>query len=174
MVGWCAGQRRPEVEGPARSSGADLTTPIKYTYDNLIDKAFTKDQIFELKRRVAAFCNNNKAKKKKGEDGYDPAYKYDYIFDTIVHNVNALTLYAGLDLVGDEMSHAHQGHGETNTGLVVSSEQTIRGMQSVIVTDVDRFSRAPTSTDISVNKRRTWIELAKDHEAVGKNSWQFC
>jgi hypothetical protein len=28
-------------------------------------------------------------------DGYNPFSKYDFIFDTIVHNVNAVTLLAG-------------------------------------------------------------------------------
>ena len=90
-------------------------------------------------KRVVKLCNNVTAKK-KDEEGYEPAYKYDYIFNTIVHNTNAITLYASLDLSGDETSFPHQGHGETGTGLVaaVKGKPAIsKGMQSVIVSDAE-------------------------------------
>ena len=99
-------------------------------YDETIDSAFTKSRWLEIKRVV----------KKRGEEGYDPAYKYDYVFNTVVHNTNCLTLYASLDLVGDESSYAHQGHGETDTGLVslIRNKPSVsKGMQTVIVSDVE-------------------------------------
>ena len=46
-------------------------------YDADISNAFTKSRWLEIKR-VYKLCNNLLAKK-KGEDGYDPAYKYDYL-----------------------------------------------------------------------------------------------
>lgn len=107
-------------------------------YDKHIDNSFTKTRWLELKR-VVKLCNNLTAKK-KGEDGYDPAYKYNYIFDTIVKNVNALSLYACLDLCGDETTFGHQGHGESESGLlkqIKGKPGITKGMQTVIVSDVD-------------------------------------
>ena len=108
------------------------------SYDEHIDKAITKTRWLEMKR--VAKLNNNVAAKKRGEEGYDPAYKYDYVFDTLVHNTNALTLYAELDQCGDETSYAHEGHGEPESGLVslVTGKPGIsKGMQTVIVSDVE-------------------------------------
>ncbi|KAG7366540.1 hypothetical protein IV203_029210 [Nitzschia inconspicua] len=53
--------------------------------------------------------NDNKTVKKKGEEGYEPAYKYDFIFDVVCHNVRVITDTASLDLCGNELSWAHQG-----------------------------------------------------------------
>ena len=109
-------------------------------YDKYIDSAFTKSRWLELKR-VTKLCNNLTAKK-RDDVGYDPAYKYDYIFDTIVHNVNALTHHACLDLCGDETTFGHQGFGEPGSGLltkVMGKPGITKGMQTVIVGDVDRI-----------------------------------
>ena len=102
-------------------------------------KAITKTCFLELKR-VWKLCDNKDPKNKKDHPKYNPCYKYDSIFDTIVHNVNAITLYAGLDLVGDESSFAHQGYGEAGAGnvfTVLNKPSVSKGMQSVIVTDVE-------------------------------------
>jgi len=40
------------------------------------------------------------------------------IFKTIVHNVNALSLYANPDQCGDEMSYGFKGWGEPDSGVV--------------------------------------------------------
>ena len=52
-------------------------------------------------KRCYKFCDNDLAPK-RGEPGYDPAYKYDYAWKSLVHNVNALTYSADLDQCGDE------------------------------------------------------------------------
>ena len=112
--------------------------PTSTSYDKLIDRAFTKTRWLELKR-VVKLCDNGSAKK-RGEDGYNPAYKYDYIFDTITHNTNALTLYASLDLSADETSCAHQGYGEAGSGICVKvrgKPHVNKGMQTVIVSDAE-------------------------------------
>ena len=54
-------------------------------------------------KRTIKLCNNNSAPK-RGENGYDLAYKYDYTYHTIIDNLNALTLRAELDLCSDEMT----------------------------------------------------------------------
>ena len=109
-------------------------------FDKLINKSFTKTRWLELKR-VTKLCNNLTAKK-RGQDGYNPAYKYDYIFNTIIHNVNALTLRACLDLCGDETTFGHQGFGEPDSGLlskILGKPGITKGMQTVVVCDVDRI-----------------------------------
>ena len=112
--------------------------PGSKSYDPDIARAFTKTRWLEIKRCIK-LCNNLTAPKKK-EEGYNPAYKYDMIFDTIVHNVNALTLCANPDLCGDETSCGHQGFGEPGTHLVynVKGKPNItKGMQTVMLSDVD-------------------------------------
>jgi hypothetical protein len=105
-----------------------------------ITRAFTKQRWLMLKR-VYKLCYNDKAKK-KGEPGYDPAYKYDFIFNTIISNVNAITKYACQDLCGDETTYAHEGYGEKDTALVkriLNKPGVTRGGQVVLVCDVDRI-----------------------------------
>ena len=58
------------------------------------------DSITQIKRTIK-LCDNNLAPK-RGENGYGPAYKHDYIYLTIIDNLNALTLRAELDLCGDQ------------------------------------------------------------------------
>ena len=126
------------------SKGAILRRFDKRTdnsaYDKLIDAAFTKTRWLDLKRCVK-LCDNGQVKK-RGEEGYDPAYKYDYIFKVICHNVNAITAEASLDLCGDETTFGHQGYGEADSGLLVSVKgkpKITKGMQSVIISDYDRI-----------------------------------
>eukprot|EP00957_Ditylum_brightwellii_P052695 3994648-Ditylum_brightwellii.AAC.1 len=61
-------------------------------------------------------CNNDTTKKKE-EDEYNPAYKYDYLFDVICHNANAIRCYADLDLCGDKTTFGHNGYGEPGPGI---------------------------------------------------------
>jgi hypothetical protein len=41
------------------------------------------------------------------------------IFQTIVHNTNAITKYADLDQCADETTYAHEGYGEPGNDLVL-------------------------------------------------------
>jgi hypothetical protein len=41
--------------------------------------------------------------------GYDPAYKYDYLFNTMFYDLNAVTKYVDLNQCGDETTCAHNG-----------------------------------------------------------------
>ena len=108
------------------------------SYDPDISKAMTKSRWLEIKRTIK-LCNNLTAKK-RGEDGYNPAYKHDMTFKTIVHNVNAISLYANPDQCGDETSYGFQGWGEPASGLVYlinNKPEITKGMQTVITSDVD-------------------------------------
>ena len=112
--------------------------PDSKAYDPDICQAFTKSRWLELKRTVK-LCNNPTSPK-KGHEDYDPAYKYDFIFKTLFHNVNALSLYACPDQCGDETTFGHQGHGEQGAGLVkyIKNKPGItKGMQMAMCSDVD-------------------------------------
>jgi hypothetical protein len=132
-------------DGVRGGSGGALFRRFKKTkyntsYDPLISKAFTPSRFLELKR-VYKLCNNVAAPK-KGEPGYDPAYKYDFIYKVICHNVNAITDTCGLDMCGDETSWGHQGFGESGTGVVgqiLGKPGISKGGQTVILSDVDRL-----------------------------------
>jgi hypothetical protein len=115
-------------------------TKYNVAYDPLINKAFSKTRWLELKR-VYKLCNNLIAPK-KGDKDYDPSYKYDMIYKTVVHNTNAITATVGLDMGGDETSFGHQGFGEPDSGVIaqiIGKPGICRGGQTVIVSDVDRL-----------------------------------
>ena len=90
--------------------------------------------------------NDNATSPKRGEAGYDPAYKYDYAFKVIIENCNAFTEKADLDLTGDETTFAHNSYGEPNSGLVsrvIGKPNVTKGMQTVLVCNAYRnHSRA--------------------------------
>jgi hypothetical protein len=107
-------------------------------YCAYIANAFTKTRWLQLKRVIK--LNNNANIKKKGNDGYEPAYKYDMIFDVIISNVNYLTKEAALDMCSDETTYAHEGgYGEVDSGLIMGKPGVTRSGQIVIVNDVGRI-----------------------------------
>ena len=61
-------------------------------------------------------CHNNIAPK-RGDDDYDPAYKYNLIYKTIVHTCNGVTKYADQNQVIDKSIWEHVGYGEAGSGL---------------------------------------------------------
>jgi hypothetical protein len=109
-------------------------------YDEATVLSMHKTRWLELKRTVK-LCNNLTSPK-RGEPGYNPAYKYDLIYDVLVHNTNAITKRAGLDLCGDETSWAHQGFAEKGTGVtsnIIGKPGVSKGGQTVLVSDTDRI-----------------------------------
>ena len=92
-------------------------------------------------KRVMKLCNNHTAIKNKGQEGYEPAYKFDYMMKTIVHNTNVLTREAELDLCGDETTWGFMGYGEAGTDLVsgIKGKPGVsRGGQIVLVSNASR------------------------------------
>jgi hypothetical protein len=90
--------------------------------------------------RENKLCDNDLAPK-RGETGYDPAYTYDYIFCTIIDNLNSLTGRAELDLCGNETTYGHMGCGELGSGLVariMGKPGISKGGQIVLVSDASR------------------------------------
>ena len=103
-------------------------------FDEYCDNALGYERWVQLKRIMK--LNNNDLAKKKGEDGYNPAAKYDLIYDVITSNVRAITKNAELDLTGDETTWAFQGYGEKGAKVVyrvMGKPGVTKGGQTVIV-----------------------------------------
>ena len=103
------------------------------TYDRDITEALTHTRFLQLKR-MYKLCDNDKSPK-KDQPGYDPAYKYDYIYKVLIHNVNEITETADLDLCGDETTWAHMGYGEAGTSIlcrIMGKPGVTKGGQTVI------------------------------------------
>jgi hypothetical protein len=111
-------------------------------------------------KRTFKLCDNERAPK-RDQPGYDPAYKYDYLFRTIIYNLNAVTKSADLDQCGDETTFAHNGYGEPNSGLlsrVMGKPGVTRGGQIVLLSDVGR------------NRPRAYLHRHKIHPAYPKTT----
>jgi hypothetical protein len=76
------------------SDGAILrrfkNTDDNTAYDSHIADAFTGTRWLELKR-VMKLCYNGCPESDKSHPSYNPAYKFDYIYKVLLHNVNAVT-----------------------------------------------------------------------------------
>eukprot|EP00957_Ditylum_brightwellii_P210743 15365340-Ditylum_brightwellii.AAC.1 len=108
-------------------------------YDDVMAMSMSYIHFLQIKctRKI---CNNDSAKKKK-EDGYNPAHKYNYIYDTIFPNVNAFTCYVDLDLCGDVATFEHNNYEEPGSGLVgqVRDKPSItKGGQIILIFGVSR------------------------------------
>ena len=102
----------------------------------LIADTMSYERFKEIKRVLK--LNNNAAAAAKGTDGYDPASKLRLIYDVMVRNSNALTLYAEADMCVDETSWANGGFGPLNKKI--KNKPGVRaGGQAVIGTDATRF-----------------------------------
>ena len=105
-------------------------------YDNEIFTGMSHRRWLQVKR-VKKLCNNDVAPK-KGEEGYNPCYKYDYIYKVIVHHGNQLSKRSELDITGDETSWATASPGEAGvgvTGMIMGKPGVLKGGQTVIVSD---------------------------------------
>ena len=69
-------------------------------YSEEIDNVMTATRYSQLKLSMK-LCHNSSAPKREDE-GYDPAYKYDLIYKTNVHDCNGFTLYTYQNQVIDE------------------------------------------------------------------------
>jgi len=110
-------------------------------YDIDIANTMTLTRFHQIKR-VIKLNNNLTAAKSSDEPGYDPAYKLAKLFDVLVHNTNAVTKTADLDLCGDESTWGFMGYGERGSGLVsgiVGKPGVSRGGQFVLVSDAYSF-----------------------------------
>jgi hypothetical protein len=77
----------------------------------------------------------------KGDEGYNPGYKFDYIFKCIINDINELSHSSDPNLCGDETTWVHNGFGEAGTGLltrVMGKPGVTKGGQIVLVSDAYR------------------------------------
>ena len=105
-------------------------------YDDAVYDSLTHRRWLQIKR-VEKLCNNDVCPK-RGEEGYDPMYKYDYIYKCIIHNLNELSKRAELDLMGDETSWATASPGEAGAGVtyrVPNKPGVSKVWQTVIISD---------------------------------------
>ncbi len=108
--------------------------------DTLCQGAMSLHRWSQLKRIMK--LNNNDTSKKRGETGYNPASKYDFIYEVITSNVRALTKNAELDLTGDETTWGFQGYGEKGAKVVYrvkGKPGVTKGGQTVIVCASNRI-----------------------------------
>ena len=81
----------------------------------MIAKSMTLTRFGEIKRSMK--LNFNETAPKRGQPGYNPAYKYDLIYKTMVDNTAAITKYADDNQTVNETTWGHAGYGEKGTGL---------------------------------------------------------
>jgi hypothetical protein len=106
-------------------------------YDLDIAASMTHTCWLQIKA-IIKLCDNDLSPK-RGEEGYCPAYKYDYLFNCIIKNLNATTAQADLDQCGDETTCGHASYGETKSGLlthIMVKPGVAREMQIVMLCDV--------------------------------------
>lgn len=109
-------------------------------FDELTYNALTNTRFLQLKR-TQKLCDNASAPQ-RGEEGYDPCYKYAMIYDAVVSNTNSMTEKGGLDAGADETSWANMGFGEKGAGTVgriVGKPGITKGGQDVLFCDRDRI-----------------------------------
>jgi hypothetical protein len=127
--------------------------PTDSDYDDGVYNAMSYTRFLQIKRMYK--LNNNFLAPQRNQPGYDPAYKYDMIYKTTIHNVNWVTKKAGLDQCGDETTWGFGGYGEPGSGLVariLGKPGITKGGQTVIISDVDRL------------RPRAYIHRHKRHE----------
>jgi hypothetical protein len=108
-------------------------------YDPDVAASMTHTRWLQIKR-IIKLCDNDLSPK-RGEEGYCPAYKYDYLFKCLISNLNAITKQADLDQCGDETTCGHAGYGEPKSGILThikGKPGVTRGMQIVMLADVHR------------------------------------
>jgi hypothetical protein len=124
--------------------GADAATYRRWkyndsAYDAKIAGATTHTRWLQIKQCIK-LCDNE-VEPKRGEPGYNPVYKYDYLFKVLISNINELSAKADADLYGDETTISVNAFGESGCDLikrVKGKPGVTKGAQIVLVSDVHR------------------------------------
>ena len=96
----------------------------------------------EIKRFIKWWKNTEA--RKRGEVGYDPAYKFDLPYRVLVDNTNAIITKADDDLTFDETSWPHYGYGEAQSGIcgrLSQNKKIVNGDQTVIWINAYQYVR---------------------------------
>jgi hypothetical protein len=111
-----------------------------FTRDDDICDSMTYTRYCEIKCSMK-LCHNGSSPQ-RGEPNYDPAYKYDLIYRTIIHNCNAITKFADENQTVDETTWGFSGYGEAGSGIQgrLRAKKVPKGGQTVIIrSDSGRF-----------------------------------
>lgn len=127
--------------------GRPSTLPARWKtddarFDPLIYDAMSYSRWRSIKR-FFKLNNNLTDTKKKGDDGYDPCRKYDFIYKVLVHNMNYVTNSADLDATVDESTWGFGGY-SGDCGQRLMNKPVSRGkfvcqlyMHTPIVTNIN-------------------------------------
>ena len=77
-------------------------------YDHVIADNITRSRWLRIKQFFK--LNNNFEDKSRGQEGYDPCTKFDYIFKVLIHNMNYCSKRADLDQTVDESTWGFGGY----------------------------------------------------------------
>ena len=107
-------------------------------YDDDIAQGMNYQHWLQIKRVKKKLCNNNK-ETKKGQEGYSPSYKFDYMWRCLIYNINFLPKHVELDICGDETCWATASYGEAGAGLtfqMTNKPGITKGGHPVLVSDI--------------------------------------
>jgi hypothetical protein len=108
-------------------------------YNVLVQGSITHTQWQQIKRVMKLI--NNQSSPKHGEEGYNPAFKFDMLYDVLISNLNVVTRYAKSDQCGDKTTWGHGDYGKAGSGLagrIMRKPGITRGGQIVVISDVSR------------------------------------
>ena len=89
---------------------------VDSAYDPDIAGAMTHTCWLQIKQCIK-LCDND-VQPKRGEPGYNPAYKYDYLVKTLMSNISEPTTKADDDLCRDETTILVNAYGESGCDLI--------------------------------------------------------
>ncbi len=89
-----------------------------------------------LQIKIYFKLNVNHEEKARGEEGYNPCVKYDYIFKCLIHNMNYCMARADLDITIDESTWGFAGYcGEARGRL--TKKPVSKGGQTTIAININ-------------------------------------
>jgi hypothetical protein len=106
-------------------------------YDSLVQASITHTRWLQIKRVLK--LNINQTSPKCGEEGYDPAFKFDMLYDVLISNLNAIMKYTEADQCRDETTWGHGRYREEGSGLagrIMGKPGIAQGGQIVVICDV--------------------------------------
>ena len=109
-------------------------------YNEVIVESINHSHWLQIKRNFK--LNNNSTSPKRGEPGYNPAYKFDLLYRTLVCNFNCISRYVDSDQCGDETTWGNGVYVEAGSGLVgniMVNPIVSKGGQIVLISDVNRM-----------------------------------
>ena len=152
----------------------DRRRPDNSSFNKHIADAMTSTRWLELKRAIK--LNNNLTATRKGDPNHDPAQKFDYIFDVIVYNTNALSKHCCLDLCGDETTWICAGWAEPGSGIIkrgLEKPSGSKGGQLVVVSDVNRMRVRAHIHRHKLHKKHYSIEGCNEVKLIGDQLLQM-